>query len=274
VAITQDARPSRRSRTTSSGLEALGVPAVRAPIYELALTHRSYAFEQPEPTNHNERLEFLGDAVLGVVVTDLIYGEYPDFSEGEMARLRASVVNTTALAELARSLGLGEHIRLGKGEEFSGGRDKASLLADSLEAVIGAVWLDRGIDAVKKALVPLFKKELGRSISGRRYDVKTALQELVVKRGGFPSYRVASTGPDHDKRFTAHVYVDEELYGVGTGRSKKEAEQGAALEALDRIEEGEEELSPPTEARIEEVAEGGAGTAPGGAVEGRGVRAS
>lgn len=251
MAITQDARPSRRSRTTSSGLEALGVPSEGGLIYELALTHRSYAFEQQEAPahrrramgelpNHNERLEFLGDAVLQLVVTDLIYGEYPDFSEGEMARLRASVVNTTALAGLARSLGLGEHIRLGKGEEASGGRDKDSLLADSFEAVVGAVFLGEGIDAVKEALVPLFKEELGRSISGPRYDVKTALQELVVRRGGFPSYRVASSGPDHDKRFTAHVYVDEELYGVGTGRSKKEAEQGAALEALDRIEEGEE----------------------------------
>ncbi|MGH2730857.1 MAG: ribonuclease III [Actinomycetota bacterium] len=211
------------------------MPTERAPIYDLALTHRSYAFEQSEPTSHNERLEFLGDAVLGVVVTDLIYVEYPELSEGEMARLRASVVNTSALADIGRSIGLGEHIRLGKGEESSGGRDKDSLLADSFEAVVGAVYLDRGVRAVKDALTPLFAGRIARSIAGPRYDVKTALQELVVRRGGFPSYRVASSGPDHDKRFTAHVYVDDELYGVGSGRSKKEAEQAAALEALERI---------------------------------------
>jgi ribonuclease-3 len=216
------------------------VPKERGPIYELALTHRSYAFEQPEPIPHNERLEFLGDAVLGVIVTDLIYVEYPELSEGEMARLRASVVNTSALADLGRTIGLGEHIRLGKGEESSGGRDKSSLLADSFEAVVGATYLDRGIEAVKEALIPLFADGIARSVAGPRYDVKTALQELVVRRGGFPSYRVASSGPDHDKRFTAHVYVDDELYGVGSGRSKKEAEQAAALEALERIEaEGE-----------------------------------
>jgi ribonuclease-3 len=212
------------------------VPTEGAPIYDLALTHRSYAFEQPEPVPHNERLEFLGDAVLGVVVTDLIYVEYPELSEGEMARLRASVVNTSALADIGRSIGLGEHIRLGKGEELSGGRDKDSLLADSFEAVVGAVYLDRGVQVVKEVLTPLFAGRIERSIAGPRYDVKTALQERVVRRGGFPSYRVASSGPDHDKRFTAHVYINDELYGVGSGRSKKEAEQAAALEALERID--------------------------------------
>lgn len=213
-------------------------------IYRTALTHRSFAFEQPVPIEHNERLEFLGDAILGAIVTNYIFTTYPSLAEGEMARLRASVVNTHALAELARELELGEHIRLGKGEESSGGRDKASLLADTFEALIGALYLDRGIQHTTEVLIPLFESRIRDRIeAGGRYDAKTALQEVVVRdRGGFPAYRVASSGPDHDKQFTAHVYVDAELYGVGDGRSKKEAEQNAAREALVRLEEEATEL--------------------------------
>jgi ribonuclease-3 len=237
VASTPDARPSRPTEEPA-GLELLGVPPGGGTLYELALTHRSFAFEQSEPTDHNERLEFLGDAILGAIVTNLIYQRYPELAEGEMARLRASVVNTQALANAARELHLGEHIRLGKGEESSGGRDKDSLLADTLEAVIGAVYLARGMDALSQALVPIFEPRLSERVEdGARYDAKTALQEVVVRDlGGFPTYRVASSGPDHDKRFTAHVYVEAELYGVGDGRSKKEAEQNAAREALGRLE--------------------------------------
>jgi ribonuclease-3 len=213
------------------------VPEEGGELYRLALTHRSYAYEQPEPVPHNERLEFLGDAILGAVVTDLIYRDHPELSEGEMARLRASVVNTHALAELATEIGLGDHLLLGRGEESSGGRLKPSLLADTLEALIGAVYLERGIDAVRAALEPLFRDRLAASVAtGGRYDAKTALQEVAVRTSGdVPSYRVASTGPDHDKRFTAHVYVDDKLFGVGDGRSKKEAEQNAARAALDRL---------------------------------------
>lgn len=237
MAITQGVRLSKPSSPSHRDLSALGLPGAPGTIYELALTHRSFAFEQAEPPEHNERLEFLGDAVLGIVVTDMIYRTYPHLSEGEMARLRASVVNTVALADLARALGLGGHIRLGKGEEASGGRGKDSVLADSFEAVVGAVYLDRGIDAATTALSPLFVERLEKSISTGRFDAKTALQETVVRAHAvLPVYRVAASGPDHDKRFTAHVYVDNELYGVGDGRSKKEAEQGAAREALDRIE--------------------------------------
>lgn len=230
---------SREESDSARGLDLLGVPPEGGSIYELALTHRSFAFEQPIPIGHNERLEFLGDAVLGVLVTDLIYRSYPELSEGDMAKLRASVVNTHALAELARNLDLGRHIKLGKGEESSGGRDKASLLADTLEAVIGAVYIARGVDAVSSAICPLFEQRLNERLAGgRRYDAKTALQEAVVRdRGGLPSYRVASSGPDHDKRFRAGVYLDDELYGEGRGRSKKEAEQNAAQEALVRLED-------------------------------------
>jgi ribonuclease-3 len=241
-------RPETKTEHTAAeaeGLQALailGVPPEGGAIYELALTHRSYAFEQQEPVEHNERLEFLGDAILGAVVTTLIYTQYPKLTEGEMARLRASVVNTYALADVARELDLGEHIRLGKGEQSSGGGDKASLLADTLEAMVGAVYLDRGIEAVTAVLESLFEERIRARIeAGGRYDAKTALQEVVVRDvGGFPAYRVASSGPDHDKRFTAHVYVESELFGVGEGRSKKEAEQNAAREALARLEADEE----------------------------------
>jgi ribonuclease-3 len=212
---------------------------VRGSIYELALTHRSYAFEAALP-EHNERLEFLGDAILGAIVTDLIFRSYPELAEGEMARLRASVVNTVALADIARSLGLGSHIRLGKGEESSGGRDKSSLLADTFEALVGAVYLDRGLDAVAETLVPIFSEQLREVVaSGGGHDPKTALQELVVRMGnGRPSYRVASSGPDHAKSFSARVHVGEQLAGEGAGRSKKEAEQNAARDALLRLAPG------------------------------------
>lgn len=173
------------------------------------------------------------------VVTDLIYRSYPDLAEGEMARLRASVVNTHALADVGRDLGLGDHIRFGRGEEASGGREKDSLLANTLEAIIGAVYLDQGLEKVRSALGPIFSERIERSLeTGDRYDAKTALQEIVVKvTGGQPDYRMSASGPDHDKRFSADVYVAETLMGSGTGKSKKEAEYNAAREALAKVEE-------------------------------------
>ena len=237
-------RDDRRSRLTSpaarASLAAIGVPPGGGALYELALTHRSYAFENGAPARHNERLEFLGDSILGAVVTDLIYRSYPDLSEGEMTVLRAAVVNEVPLANLARSIGLGDHIRLGKGEETSGGRDKSSLLSDAFEALVGAVYLDRGLVAVTEAIAPLFRPLVEAALqSGTRFDSKTALQEIVVRElGELPSYRVASSGPDHERRFTAHVYAGPDLYGSGSGRSKKEAEQEAAREALQRLEGG------------------------------------
>ena len=176
-----------------------------------------------------------------------------------MAPLRASVVNMHSLAEIARDLGIGRHIRLGKGEEMGGGRDKDSLLADALEALIGAVYLEQGIEAARTALVPIFRPRLARAVAaGNRFDPKAALQERVVRAGhALPSYRVIGSGPDHDKRFEAEVFVAGELLGSGRGRSKKEAEQSAAREALARLDPDEEgRLGPDSRA-----SEGGAADA-------------
>jgi ribonuclease III len=240
VVTTLDARPSKPS--SSSPLEALGVTSPPGALYEVALTHRSFAFEN-ELGEHNERLEFLGDAVLQVVVTDLIFNRYPDLAEGELARLRASVVNTNALASIAAELGIGEIMHLGRGEESSGGRRKLSLLANAFEAVVGALYLDKGIEQVTRHLTPLFEKPLESSIQARaRYDAKTALQEVAVRQtGALPSYRVAASGPDHDKRFVAHVYIEDRQFGSGSGKSKKEAEQKAATEALMTLQDLKDE---------------------------------
>ena len=219
----------------------LGVPEGGGPLYELALTHRSYAFENGSQ-EHNERLEFLGDAILGAIVTDLIFVSYPDLSEGAMAPLRASVVNTHSLADIAREMGLGDNIRLGKGEEISGGRNKSSLLADALEAIIGAVYVEQGLDAARDAIQPIFEKRIAAAVAaGNRFDPKAALQERVVRDGhALPSYQVEGSGPDHDKRFEAEVFVGGHLLGWGRGRSKKEAEQEAARRALESmVREGE-----------------------------------
>ncbi len=175
--------------------------------------------------------------MLGLVVTDLIYTRFPQLTEGEMAKLRASAVNTRALAQLSRSLGLGEHIRLGKGEESSGGKDKDSLLADTFEALVGAVYLDRGMEAARHLITEIFGGVLQEIVStGGGYDAKTELQEMVVRAtGSLPLYRLDSSGPEHAKRFRAEVYVANAFYGVGLGRSKKEAEQEAARHALVRL---------------------------------------
>ncbi|WP_020671183.1 ribonuclease III [Amycolatopsis nigrescens] len=212
-------------------LEALGV-SLDSELLTLALTHRSYAYENGG-LPPNERLEFLGDAVLGLVVTDHLYRSHPDLPEGQLAKLRASVVNMHALAGVARDLGeggLGAHLLLGKGEELTGGRDKASILADGLEAVIGAVFLAEGIDAGRALVHRLFDRLLAEApLRGAGLDWKTSLQELTASSGlGVPEYRVADTGPDHRKEFTATVLVAGRELGHGEGSTKKEAEQKAA----------------------------------------------
>jgi ribonuclease-3 len=218
------------SRTSPyAELEAALGHAVDQALLERALTHRSFAYEHGGlPTN--ERLEFLGDSVLGLVVTDTLYRGHPDLAEGQLAKLRAAVVNMRALAEVGRALSLGTYLRLGKGEEATGGRDKSSILADTLEALIGAVYLDRGLGEASKLIHRLFDSVIAQAAGlGAGLDWKTSLQELTAMAGlGVPEYIVTEDGPDHAKTFTASARVAGVDYGAGTGRSKKEAEQQAA----------------------------------------------
>lgn len=201
-------------------------------LLALALTHRSYAYEHGGiPTN--ERLEFLGDTILGQAITIELYTRHPDLDEGELAKRRAGVVSTVALADVARRIGLGEHVRLGRGEQTSGGADKASILADTLEAIFGAAYLSAGheasADLVLRLVGPLLDDP---ERSGAALDPKTHLQELAAAQDrGTPEYVVEASGPDHDKTFTARVLLEGEAVASGTGTSKKAAEMAAALEA-------------------------------------------
>lgn len=215
---------------------ALGVDFEDPELARLALVHRSYAFENAL-SDTNERLEFLGDAVLGVVVTDVAYRAFPDLTEGDLAKLRSSTVNMHTLAEIAGELGLGDLVLLGRGEEMSGGREKSSILADALEAVLGAVYLDRGLDTAFELIERLFFPRMVSYVSGDGgRDFKTTLQEMAAQElGMLPDYRIKERGPDHQKEFTATVCLGGEPWGEGQGRSKKEAEQQAAQQACDKL---------------------------------------
>jgi ribonuclease-3 len=228
------ARPRLRRGTALE--RRLGVVLRDRKLWEQALTHRSYAYESGGlPTN--ERLEFLGDAVLGIVVTDQLYRDYPHQPEGDLAKMRAALVNMTVLADVGREIGLGEVILLGRGEEMTGGRDKSSILADTLEAVFGAVYLDRGIKGARKVVLGLFLPRIrGKVEGGVVHDYKTALQELAAAQlSTLPEYALSESGPDHAKRFKATVMLNGTSYGSGAGRSKKEAEQAAARVAVERL---------------------------------------
>ncbi|WP_279105812.1 ribonuclease III [Gordonia paraffinivorans] len=222
-------------------LEALDTD-IPEELLTLALTHRSYAYEHGGlPTN--ERLEFLGDSVLGVVITERLYLRYPDRPEGELAKIRASVVNMHALADVARGLGdeggLGKYLYLGRGEEMTGGRDKDSILADGLESIFGAVFLSHGLETSQRVILRLFDERIDKAGQlGAGLDWKTSLQELSSERGfGPPQYQISSTGPDHNKEFTAIAVVAGENLGEGVGRTKKEAEQQAAAHAWKALTE-------------------------------------
>ena len=213
-------------------LEAAFGVALDAELLERALTHRSYAYENGGlPTN--ERLEFLGDAVLGVVVTERLYRDHPTLPEGQLAKLRASVVNMHALAGVAAGLGpdgLGAYLYLGRGEELTGGRAKTSILADATEALIGAVYLQHRLETARDVVHRLFDALLRAApLLGAGLDWKTSLQELTAAADlGVPEYRIAEEGPDHSKLFTATAVVGGRPLGSGDGRTKKEAEQKAA----------------------------------------------
>ncbi len=222
--------------------------AIDPELLDRALTHRSYAYEKGGlPTN--ERLEFLGDAVLGLVVTAALFLRHPDLPEGQLAKQRASVVNMRALADVARGIGptgLGPYLLLGRGEETTGGRDKASILADTLEAIIGAVYLSAGLDVasefVHRLFDPLLDEAAGR---GAGLDWKTSLQEqTALLTLGPPEYVVKEAGPDHAKRFTAFAKIAGESLGEGEGGSKKEAEQRAAAAAFSVLESRAASVAP------------------------------
>lgn len=215
--------------------ERLGYTFADPSLLRLALTHRSVSSEDPGRKD-NERLEFLGDAVLQLVVTDLLYASYPQLAEGQMAKVRAAVVSRGALAEVARYLEIGRHVDLAPSEEATGGRRKDSILADAVEAVIGAIYLDGGLEPVRDTIVTMWADRVAeRAKQPGVKDYKTRLQELTARDGSRPVYSVDGTGPDHNRRFQAVVRIDGADYGSGEGRSKKEAEQDAARQAIDTL---------------------------------------
>lgn len=228
-----DAAPAREAGDEPAGFEArLGYAFSDPALLDRALAHRSYCAENPG-IRSNERLEFLGDAVLSVVVTDAMFGDYPELPEGELAKVRAAVVSAATLTEVAAELELGVHVLLGRGEEQSGGRDKSSILSDAVEAVIGAVYLDGGWDAARRVVLELFADRVAEAAKGPGgKDYKTRLQELAVRRlDQTPRYVVTDEGPDHAKEFEATVFLAGQARGTGQGSSKKQAEQEAAARA-------------------------------------------
>ncbi|MFO7167162.1 MAG: ribonuclease III [Chloroflexota bacterium] len=223
-------------------IQRLGVPISDTRLLRCALVHRSFINEHPErepDLESNERLEFLGDSVVNMIAAALLYERFPEHSEGELTVLRTELVKTEALAELARRFELGRYVRLGRGEESSGGRNRDSLLADLFEAVVAAIYLDGGFQAAKSWLEPLFAERLDRiAVEGRRLDYKSALQvRIQAERNVTPRYRtIEVAGPEHRREFTVEVLVDNERLGVGSGHSKQAAAQAAAQEALERLD--------------------------------------
>jgi ribonuclease-3 len=205
-------------------------------LLELALTHRSFSYEAGGiPTN--ERLEFLGDSVLGLIVTEELYKKFPDLDESRLSPLRSGVVNMKALAQIAREIKLGSYLRIGKGEESTNGRDKNSILADSLEALVGAIYLQHGYEKTAEIILNWMKPSLDSVLTlGAALDAKTALQELAASMNlASPEYEISESGPDHDKSFIATALVGSERFETGQGKSKREAEQSAAKLAHEHL---------------------------------------
>lgn len=218
----------------------LNITMDRLELLDTALTHTSYAHESkelPRP-EHNERIEFLGDSVLSVIVSTYMYNKFPNLDEGELTKLRAHVVCEASLAEYARTIGLGDYLLLGKGEDMSGGRDRASILADAFESVLGAYYLDQGMDSARIALLKLMQAELDFiGLHGICSDFKTKLQEVAQQNGDADiNYELTgSKGPEHNKFFATVVFINGSPSGSGEGRTKKEAEQQAAKAALEKM---------------------------------------
>ena len=226
-------------RRDSTPLEKrLGYRFKRLDLLELALTHRSWANEQGVP-EHYERMEFLGDSVLGLVAAEWLYDQHPELPEGELSKLKAQLVSREALAGYAQGLDLGAALKIGVGEDRSGGRSKPSLLADSMEAVFGALYLDGGLEAARKAILPMLETAYQQKAREPVVDAKTQLQEFSQALGwDLPEYRLTgASGPDHSKTFVVECWVAGELAGQGEGPSKKAAEQRAAADALEKLQE-------------------------------------
>jgi ribonuclease-3 len=206
-------------------------------LFDLSLTHRSWINENSNVRGSNERLEFLGDAILEFVVSKILFEKYPDNEEGFLTTLRAKIVNTVSLSEVAKDLHLGDYLYLSKGEEESGGRENISLLADTVEAIIGAIFIDRGIEHAQKFIEENILKNLDKKASEPLKDAKSMLQEIVQAKGfSTPKYQVTSEeGPDHAKKFTLEVMVNDNTLGVGEGKNKSEAAQNAAQNALTKF---------------------------------------
>lgn len=218
--------------------QQLGYEFEAPELLSLALTHRSISSDDARRAN-NERLEFLGDAVLQLVITDYLYASFPNLAEGQLAKVRAAVVSGPALTDVARSMGLGRFVELTTAEERTGGREKDSILADTVEAVIGAVYIDGGLDAASQVVSRLWGERIDdRARRPGIKDYKTRLQEVLAKDGRLPEYSTDGSGPDHARVFVARVSVDGVQLGEGSGRSKKEAEQGAAQRAIEALRTG------------------------------------
>ncbi len=232
---------SRRGDAGAEGAaalaERLGHTFSDITLLQHALAHRSWCGEQEGGAPSNERLEFLGDAVLGLVVARYTYERYPDFAEGMLAKVRSAVVNARVLAQVAEDLGVGDVLLLGRGEEASGGRAKASILADAFEAILGAVYLDAGWDAAEALIARQLADHIARAgAEPDDFDHKSRLQEMAVRGGeGTPRYVVVGSGPDHDRAYVAEVFVAGTSWGTGVGRSKKDAEQDAARNAWEEL---------------------------------------
>jgi ribonuclease-3 len=218
-------------------VERLGLASMPATL-PLAMVHRSYSYENGRvPTN--ERLEVLGDSVLGLVVTDHLYATFPDLPEGQLAKMRSAIVNAHSLAEIAAGLEVGAFLQLGRGEESTGGREKVSILADAMEAIIGAVYLELGLEGARRFILDRFGALIASVPGlGAGLDWKTSLQELAAQVGqGAPEYIVVGEGPDHARTFTARVRVGGQMFGHGIGRTKKQAEQQAAQTAFEQVQQ-------------------------------------
>lgn len=224
--------------------DTLGVPDLDPELFRHALTHRSYAYENGMVPN-NERLEFLGDSVLGLVVTDTLFRTHPDLPEGQLAKLRAAVVSAKSLAMVAESLGIGDHVLLGRGEQASGGGRKASILSDTMEAILGAIYIQFGIERAAEVIHSIFDPVIANAAElGAALDWKTSLQEISAEHGlGVPTYELVGTGPDHAKEFTAAVILGDLRFEGGEGRSKKDAEQMVAEIAWRAIRASKDETS-------------------------------